>query len=138
MQINEDHDERDIVRFSFSNRYYLTGPIRFCIGLFMVWFPVLRRFTLTNQRLRVEIGVLSKHEDEIELYRVKDVQYHASIFERMMGIGNIEITSTQVGDNYLYIKAIKDPRFIREKIRDAVQKSRRRHGTRELDNFSDN
>ncbi|MCE2575274.1 PH domain-containing protein [Komagataeibacter sp. FNDCR2] len=138
MENDEDHDEREIIKFSFSNRYYLTGPVRFCAGLFMVWLPALRRYTLTDQRLRIEIGVLSKHEDEIELYRIKDVHYRASLFERMMGIGNIEITSTQVGGNYLYVKAIKNPRRVRELIRDTVQKSRRRHGTREFDNFSDN
>jgi uncharacterized membrane protein YdbT with pleckstrin-like domain len=129
--------EEDIVKFTFSNRYYLTGPLRFIAGIFMVWWPNSKHYTLTNQRIKIRIGVLSRKTDEIELYRIKDVLYKASFFERSWSIGDIQIRSSQVSDPDVTIRSIKNAENIRELIRKAVQESRGRLGVRELDAFRD-
>jgi len=130
-------EETVITSFTFSNRYYLTGPVRFLIGIFMVWWPNSRHYTLTNQRIKIRIGVLSRKTDEIELFRIKDIEYSASFFERLWSIGNIRIVSTQVTDRRPTIRAIKNAEEIRELIRKCVQASRRRGSVREVDYFRD-
>jgi uncharacterized membrane protein YdbT with pleckstrin-like domain len=129
--------EVEITKFTFSNRYYLTGPLRFIAGIFMVWWPNTRHYVLTNQRIKIRIGVLSRRTDEIELYRVKDVLYTASFFERVWSIGNIQIKSSQVTDQDVTIRSIKNAEQLRETIRQAVQDSRRQFGVREIDAFRD-
>lgn len=126
-------EEKEIVNFTFSNRYYLTGPFRFIAGVFMRWFPNNRHYTLTNQRLKIQIGVLSRRVDEIELYRIKDVEYFASYFERMWSVGNIRIISTQRTDRYPVIKGIRNAEEIRELLRKYVQMSRRQTRVQEID-----
>lgn len=126
-------EEKEIVSFTFSNRYYLTGPFRFVAGVFMRWFPNNRQYTLTNQRLKIRIGVLSRRVDEIELYRIKDVEYFASYFERMWSIGNIRIISTQRTDRCPVIKGIRNAEEIRELLRKHVQMSRRQTRAQEID-----
>ncbi len=130
-------DEKEIVKFTFSNRYYLTGPFRFIIGLLAWWAPNNAHYTLTNQRLKIRLGVLSKRTDEIELYRIKDAEYIAGLFERMWGVGTIRIISTQSTDKVRTIVGIKNAEIIREDIRKYVQLSRRRVRTTEFDISND-
>ena len=130
-------NEEDIIHFTFSNRYYLTGPIRFLIGIFMVWWPNSKHYTLTNQRIKIRKGVLSRAFDEIELYRIKDIQYSATFFERILSIGNIQIVSTQVSDRHPAYRAIRNAEYIRATIRTYAQVSRGKGRVRELDYFRD-
>ena len=95
-------DEEDVRQFTFSNRYYLTGPIRVIAGIFMVWWPNSKHYTLTNQRIKIRVGVLSRKTDEIELYRIKDIKYSATFLERLWSIGSIKIISTQKTDTHPY------------------------------------
>lgn len=50
-------------------------------------------FVLTGDRLIVRSGVLGKQGREIPLERVNDLSYHQSLFERMVGAGDLMIES---------------------------------------------
>lgn len=90
-------------------------------------------YTLTTQRLRFERGVLTKTLDEIELYRVKDTQLHQSVLDRMLGIGTIEILSSDETNPALYLPKIPNAPAVREQLRQGVERLRLARGVRELD-----
>ena len=50
-------------------------------------------FVVTTDRLIFRSGVLSKQGREIPLERVNDITFHASLFERMIGAGDLVIES---------------------------------------------
>lgn len=50
-------------------------------------------FVLTTDRLIVRSGVLSKQSREIPLERINDLSYHQSLFERLVGAGDLVIES---------------------------------------------
>ena len=50
-------------------------------------------FVLTSDRLIVRSGVLSKQGREIPLERINDLSYHQSLFERLVGAGDLVIES---------------------------------------------
>jgi uncharacterized membrane protein YdbT with pleckstrin-like domain len=50
-------------------------------------------FVLTSDRLIVRSGVLSKEGREIPLERINDLSYHQSLFERLVGAGDLVIES---------------------------------------------
>jgi uncharacterized membrane protein YdbT with pleckstrin-like domain len=58
---------------------------------------VLRRqctnFVVTTDRLVYRTGVLAKHGKEIPLERVNDIAFHQTIFERLIGTGDLSIES---------------------------------------------
>ena len=62
---------------------------------FLVKFAEWRttHFVLTSDRLIVRSGVLSKQGTEIPLERINDLSYHQSLFERMVGAGDLVIES---------------------------------------------
>jgi uncharacterized membrane protein YdbT with pleckstrin-like domain len=129
--------ENVLRKFQISNRVYLTDPLRFLVGIFMVWWPARSKYTLTTQRLIIDRGVLSRKRDEVELYRVKDVVYHASLCERIWSAGNITLVTSQVSEPDIKVKGVKRAQEIREQIRHAVQDIRRELGVREVDAFQD-
>lgn len=92
-----------------------------------------QKMTLTTQRLRIEEGVLSKKIDEVELYRIKDTQLKQSFIDRMLGLGTVEIVSSDETNPVLHIRSIKNARDMREKLRQCVEKLRLARGVRELD-----
>ncbi len=50
-------------------------------------------FVLTTDRLVYRSGIVSKHGKEIPLERVNDIAFHQSVFERLIGTGDISIES---------------------------------------------
>lgn len=67
--------------------------------IWVVWFLVrlaewrTTHFVLTNDRLVVRAGVVSKEGREIPLERINDLSYHQSLFERLVGAGDLMIES---------------------------------------------
>lgn len=85
------------------------------------------RYTLTNERLIKESGILKKDRDEIELFRVKDTVVHSGFFDRIVGYGDIKVVSSDVSGTFLMEKipnAIKR----REEIRLMANKAREVRG----------
>lgn len=91
------------------------------------------KFTLTTQRLRFERGVLNRTIDEVELYRVKDTQLHQTVIDRVLGIGTIEILSSDETNPELYLRKISSPKEVREQLRLGVERLRLARGVREFD-----
>jgi uncharacterized membrane protein YdbT with pleckstrin-like domain len=50
-------------------------------------------FVLTSDRLITRKGVIAKHSKEIPLERINDVAFNQSVFERMLGAGDLMIES---------------------------------------------
>lgn len=67
------------------------------ITLGWVAIRVIRRrstnFVLTTDRLLYRSGVIAKHGKEIPLERVNDIAFHQSVFERLIGTGDLSIES---------------------------------------------
>ncbi|MGH8046527.1 MAG: PH domain-containing protein, partial [Chthoniobacterales bacterium] len=111
------------------------------IGLIipLVWAPI-RWFTnrattyeLTTQRFRITRGILNRQLDEIELYRVKDYVMTQPLFLRLLGLGNIDLLSSDVSTPTVTMRAIAGVEDVREKLRTAVQSERDRKRVRALD-----
>lgn len=51
------------------------------------------KYALTEEKLYIETGVLSKREEEVRLYRIMDVTLKRSLWERICGLGTIHCCS---------------------------------------------
>jgi len=88
------------------------------------------RYRLSNQRLVLESGVLSKSVTEIDIRTVEEVSFHQSFAERLLGIGQISLVSSSPAlsaapglrrpGRTVGLVGVLDPRAVREKIRDAA------------------
>ena len=94
------------------------------------------RFTVyevTDQRIKLKTGILNQEIDECELYRVRDYKVVKPFFQRIFGLGRIELITSDRSNSGIYLNGIKDPENLYNLIRDNVEKIRRKTGTRELD-----
>jgi membrane protein YdbS with pleckstrin-like domain len=88
-------------------------------------------YTITNQRVMIERGILSKSLNEIDLRTIDDTQFVQTVSDRMMGIGNVVLVSSDKTAPMLVLRGIADPRGVREMIRtQAYQVSQRQLFTR--------
>jgi uncharacterized membrane protein YdbT with pleckstrin-like domain len=87
------------------------------------------RYTLTNERLIKESGILKKERDEIELFRIKDTAVRAGLFQRFVGYGNIAIVSSDLTGTFV-LENMPDAMKKREQIRSMSNKSREAKGIR--------
>lgn len=91
---------------------------------FYFGLPSFTKYKVTNQRIIVEYGILTKKTLEIEFYRVRDVSVKRNIIERMFGFGDITIFSTDVDQPAYTLKNIKESVEIKDLIRDAARSQR--------------
>lgn len=88
-------------------------------------------YTVTNQRVMIETGLLSKKLAEIDLRYIDESQFSQGVVERMLGIGNVTLISSDTTMPTYTLHGIKDPRGVRELIRShAYQVSQRQLFTR--------
>lgn len=96
-------------------------------------------YWLDGDRLFMRRGILVRSEEEIELYRIKDVKVTFSIIQQMFENGDLIISSSDKtsldshGRSEIIIANVVDARAIRGEIRDRVEAVRVRRGVRELD-----
>ena len=103
-------------------------------GLYFLYIYIDRRFvsyTLTNQRIIKDSGIFTRTRDEIELYRVKDAIFKATIFQRIIGTGNIEIISSDASGN-ITLENMNDAFNRREQIRTISRELRTQNGIRSI------
>lgn len=95
---------------------------------FAIYYHLSTKYTkyiLTNQRLRIETGIISREIEEIELYRIQDTAVDQNVIDRTIGIGTITILSSDERSPTLRLPKIDRPREVREKIRQLSEARRR-------------
>jgi uncharacterized membrane protein YdbT with pleckstrin-like domain len=70
---------------------------------------VATTYTITNRRLNIKRGIVSREIQETRLERVQNVNYSQSAFQRLMQIGDVDF-DTAASDDYNFIFAgVADP-----------------------------
>jgi len=92
------------------------------------------RYRLSEDRLFLEIGFLNIKAEEVLLYRVRDLELHMRITQRIFGVGTVCIHSSDQSLPHLELKNVKNPREVKEMIHRAVEeaKDKRRLRTMEV------
>ena len=86
------------------------------------------RYSLSEDRLFVSEGFLTIRDDEILLYRVRDIDTSRTLWQRIFGVGTVTVVSSDKTMPTLVLKNIKNPVGVKELIHQQVEdlKIRRR------------
>lgn len=92
------------------------------------------RYRLSEDRLFCEKGFLNIKQDEVLLYRVRDLQLNMSLGQRIFGVGTICVVSSDQSVPHLDLVNVKQPREVKELIHRSVEeaKDKRRMRTMEV------
>ena len=96
----------------------------------------LTTYYLTPTKILIESGLFTTREDEIMLYRIRDISATQNIFEKLNKTGTIRICSSDVGTPELLIQHVKNYRKVKEAISQAVEKSRKENGIKTTEMLS--
>jgi len=83
------------------------------------------RYGVSNQRIMVESGVFSKSLAEIDVRTIDDITFRQSFVERLLGIGQIAILSSDPASARVRLVGVPDPRAVRELIRNSAYQATR-------------
>ena len=88
------------------------------------------RYALSEDRLFLSVGLLSIKDDEILLYRVRDIDTSRSLWQRLFGVGTVMVMSSDKSMPNLVLKNIKDPVAVKELIHQQVEETKIRRRVR--------
>ena len=88
------------------------------------------RYCMSEDRLFVSEGFLSIRDDEVLLYRVRDIDTTRSLWQRLFGVGTVTVMSSDKSMPNLVLKNIKDPVAVKEMIHTQVEEMKIRRRVR--------
>lgn len=89
-----------------------------------------RVYEVTTERIRMTSGIVTRRSDEMELYRVKDLTLVEPLVARMLGCGDIVVTTNDASTPTLELKCLAGARELREQLRQSVEVCRDRKRVR--------
>ena len=97
------------------------------------------RYAISEDRLFLSVGFFTIRDEEVLLYRVRDISLTRSLGQMIFGVGTITIHSSDKSSGTLEIENVKSPKQVKELIHQLVEesKTRRRFRFGEFDTIGD-
>ena len=102
----------------------VAGPVPLLIGIAYSWLVRLgAEYRLYPDSLEIETGLVSRNIDNLQLFRVRDLRLRQSLIGRLLGVGDVNVTSTDQSTPHLTIRGVAGPRALYDAIRAGVANS---------------
>lgn len=106
-------------------------------GIIVMTIPMLlvkrTRYRVTNYRVDYERGWLSTTIDTMELWHVEDLKFHQTLWEKIMGLGTIDIMSHDDTTPNLLLRGIPHARQLFTTLQQRVIAVKRSRGVLKVD-----
>ena len=76
---------------------------------------------MSEDRLFSSIGFFNIRDEEILLYRIRDISIKRTLWQRIFGVGNVIVTSSDKSTPQLTLKNIKYPLDLKELLHESVE-----------------
>jgi len=103
--------------YAYPTAAFFVGLYLYSSSLMSYWQNALTTFYLTNQRVISVFRFLTLDRKEIALTDIRLIQEQESIWEKLVGLGNIRIAAG-VEDLEIVANNIRDPTVFADQIRD--------------------
>jgi uncharacterized membrane protein YdbT with pleckstrin-like domain len=96
--------------------------------LYYLYERISVEYELSNQRLIHRYGILSRVTNRIEVIDIDDIKFTQNLIDRFLGVGTIQILSSDVSDPKLTLRGIDDVKQVFALMDDARRDERRKRG----------
>ena len=96
------------------------------------------RYAMSEDRLFLSVGFFSIKDEEVLLYRVRDINTSRTLWQRLFGVGTVSVVSADKTMPTLTLKNIKRPLEIKELLHRQVEENKIRRRVRLGEIMSDN
>ena len=96
-------------------------------------------YSFTDERFFVRTGFFRSEENEVRLYRVLDITWKQSFWQKLFGLGTIVLQTADRSSPIIELKNIKNSRRVKERLSELVEENRekKRVFNREYMSFDD-
>lgn len=81
---------------------------------------VATTYTITNRRLNIKRGIISREIQETRLERVQNVNYRQSVYQRLMQIGDVDFDTAATDDYNFVFTGVADPAEVVHRVDQAT------------------
>lgn len=82
---------------------------------------VATRYTITNRRLHIKHGIVSREVQETRLERVQDVSYSQSVIQRLLQVGDIDFDTASDDPTDFVFVGVDEPQTVVDAVYRATQ-----------------
>ncbi len=87
------------------------------------------KYTIRDEMITINTGLLSTKENDCYMYKVQDVELSASLGERIFGMGTIICYTGDTTNPKLYIEHVRNAKAIKDYILEASEEARMKRRT---------
>lgn len=87
-------------------------------------------YGLTQTRIKIKTGLLNTKEEEVMLFRVRDVSLTQNLIERIGNTGTVIVTSTDATSPNTALKHVKNAQDVKELLVQLVEENRKKNRVR--------
>jgi membrane protein YdbS with pleckstrin-like domain len=102
-------------------------------GGFVCLRTAVVNISVSSERLQERNGILMRTMEEIELFRVKDMQQTQSLVQRVVGLGTLTLFTSDTTRPTMVLNSIRGHRELHDVLRKQVERLRKERGVREFD-----
>jgi len=77
-------------------------------------------YTITNRRLNIKRGIVSREVQETRLERVQNVNYRQSVYQRVVQIGDVDFDTAATDDYNFVFVGVADPQEVVHRVDQAT------------------
>jgi uncharacterized membrane protein YdbT with pleckstrin-like domain len=70
---------------------------------------IFTTYTITNRRLHIRRGIVSRHTQETHLHRTQNVNTRQTFFDRLLQVGTVDFDTAGSGDYDFSFVGVSDP-----------------------------
>ena len=97
------------------------GPVPLLIGIAYAWLVRLgAEYRLYPDSLEIQTGLIARNVDNLQFFRVRDLRLRQSLLGRLLGAGDLDVTSTDQSTPHLTIRGVAHPRALYDALREGV------------------
>ena len=88
------------------------------------------RYAISEDRLFLSTGLLTIKDEEVLLYRIRDIHTSRTLWQRIFGVGTVTVLSSDKTMSNLVLKNVKDPIAVKELLHKQVEEMKIRRRVR--------
>jgi uncharacterized membrane protein YdbT with pleckstrin-like domain len=77
-------------------------------------------YTITDRRLNIKVGIVSRKVQETRLQRVQNVNFNQGVYERLMQIGDVEFTTAGTDESNFVFAGVAQPEQVVQQVEHAT------------------
>ena len=87
---------------------------------------IVSRYRVTNERLINDRGFITKHTEQLDLFRVNDVQIRQGLLQRLFGVGTVIVISSDASAPQKKMLDVANPHRVGDIVRQAARAEEQR------------